>query len=132
VKYEIEEVMSGVEDSCLWVTLHFSSQLHDDDVLHIVCSTTVDRRDRELGMADLYLERFEQANNCYGGAEQIMVTPSSIQIRLNKKGSDALCFEGVDVWFSVPNGRADYEAMLRITQKMTALECGKRVVVQIR
>jgi hypothetical protein len=131
-RYNLEEVMSGLEDSCLWVTLGFSSRLIANDVLHIVCATTANLRDRELGTADLYLERFEQAYSCYGGAEQITATPSSVQIRLNKKGSDALCFKGAGVWFSVPNDLANYTEALRILQQMTALEHGKRLVVDIR
>jgi hypothetical protein len=48
-EYELEEVSSGVEESFLWVTLGFSSELEENDVLHVVCATTVDSEDRDAG-----------------------------------------------------------------------------------
>jgi hypothetical protein len=115
--------MSGVEDSYCWVTLGFSSQLNAHDVLHIVCATVASPQDRESGKADLYLERFDQAYSCDGGATQITVTRSSVQVRLNKKGCEALCFQGT-VWFDVPKSLRNYAKALRTFQKMTAQELG--------
>jgi hypothetical protein len=84
-QYALEEVMSGTEESCLWVTLGFRSELEKNDVLHIVCATTVDPRDRNGRMADLYLERFDQAYSCYGGADLVVATPSFVEVRMNDK-----------------------------------------------
>jgi hypothetical protein len=128
-QYTVEEVMSGIEDSCLWVTLGFSSELKENDVIHIVCAKTVDEQDRKGGMADLYLERFEQAYCCYGGADQVLVTPSSLEVQLNEKGSEALDLDGGGVSFQVPTGLAGYEDAMEILRKMSALECGQRLRV---
>jgi hypothetical protein len=130
-RYTLEEAMSGVEDSFLWVTLGFSSELEAHDVLHIVCATVVDTQDREGGIADLYLERFDQAYSCYGGAELVVVTPSSVEVRLTQAGGEALEFEGGRVFFDVPAGLASFGDALQILRKMTSLECGQRVRVEM-
>ena len=93
-QYELQEVTSGIEESSLWVTLGFSSELENNDVLHVVCATSVDDEDRSDGMVDLYLERFDQAYCCYGGAEDVLVGRASIEVRLNHKGREALDFNG--------------------------------------
>lgn len=129
-RYRLEEVMSGTEESCLWVTLGFSSETEPNDVLHIVCATEVELQDRELGMADLYLERFDQAYCCYGGAESLLATAVSLEARLNEKGSQALAFDG-GVTFDVPPALAGYEDALQILREMSSLECGRRVHVQL-
>ena len=54
-------------------------------MVHIVCATTVDAVDRDSGVAELYLERFDQAYCCYGGADLVVVAPSSVAIRLNQR-----------------------------------------------
>ena len=127
-QYELEEVKSGVEESCLWVTLGFSSELENSDVLHVVCATIVDDQDRSRGMVDLYLERFDQAYCCYGGADVVLVGRASVEVRLNQKGSEALDFDG-GVVFQVPTGLDQYQEAVTIFRKMSALECGKRVRV---
>ena len=33
-EYEIKEIMSGIENEFLWVTIGFSSELENNDVLH--------------------------------------------------------------------------------------------------
>jgi len=130
-RYTLVEIASGIEEECLWVSLGFTSALEEHDVLHIVCATNVDAQDRELGMADLYLERFDQAYCCYGGAESVVVTANQIEVPLNHKGCEALDFEGVVV-FDVPAGLAGYEDAVRILRGMTLLECGLRVRVEIQ
>jgi hypothetical protein len=107
-QYGLEEVMSGGEESCLWVTLGFSSKLEEDDVLHIVCATSVDDQDRRGGMVDLYLERFDQAYCCYSGADVVLVGDVSVEVRLNAKGCEALDFDG-GVVLQVPNGLDGYQ-----------------------
>src|SRR5688572_9504081 len=130
-EYRLEEVASGVEAGSLWVSLGFSSQLEENDVLHLVCATTVDAGDRNGETADLYLERFDQAYSCSGGAELVLIAPSSVHVRLNEKGCEALDFVGGGVSFSVPAGLKGYEEAIEIFRRMAALECGKRVRVQI-
>jgi hypothetical protein len=93
-QYELREVMSGTEESYRWVTLGFSSELEEYDVLHVVCATSVDDEDRLKGMVDLYLERFDQAYSCCGGADEILVGLTSIRVRLNEKGRETLAFDG--------------------------------------
>jgi hypothetical protein len=130
-RYRLDEVMSGTEETYLWVTLGFSSEVEKNDVLHIVCATEVELQDREHGMADLYLERFDQVYCCYGGADLVLATPVSVEARLNEKGRQALDFDGGGVTFDVPTALAGYEDALQILQKMSVLECGRRVHVQL-
>lgn len=130
-RYALEEVMSGTEESCLWVTLGFTSELEDNDVVHIFCATTVDAQDRDEGMADLYLERFDQSYSCYGGADLVVAAPSSVEVRLNEKGSEALDFEGGGVSFQVSAELKGYQDALEILRRMSALECGKRIRVEV-
>jgi immunity protein 10 of polymorphic toxin system len=128
--YRLEEVMSGTEESYLWVTLGFSSELEKHDVLHIVCAMSVDDQDRRGGMADLYLERFDQAYSCYGGAEAVRVGNASLEVQLNSKGLKALDFHG-GVAFEVPVGVAGYPDAVAILRRMSTLECGKSVRVDV-
>jgi hypothetical protein len=93
-RYKLEEVMSGHEADCLWITLGFSSGLCANDVLHIVRT---------------------------GGAEHIAATPLSVQVRLNEKGRDALGFADTEVWFDASNNLAKYGEALEILQKMIEL-----------
>jgi hypothetical protein len=72
--------MCGIEDAYSWVSLGFASSLNANDVLHILCSRVADPKDRELGMANLYLGRFDQAYCCYGGADEVSATRSSIEL----------------------------------------------------
>jgi len=130
-KYVLEEVMSGTEDSCLWVTLGFASKLEDNDVVHLVCAMAVDAQDRNAGMADLYLERFDQAYSCYGGADRVVATPSTVEVHLNRKGCEALDFEGSDVCFQVPDGLQGYHDAVGVLRRMSALECGKTIRVDV-
>lgn len=129
-QYALEEVMSGTEEYCLWVTLGFSSELKENDVIHIVCETSVDAQDREAGRAELYLERFDQAYCCYGGADVVLVAPSSLEVRLNQKGCEALDFDG-GVCFQVPAGLKGYDDAVEILKRMSILDCGKRIQVDV-
>src|SRR5262249_49926355 len=86
--------MCGIEDAYSWVSLRFSSPLDAKDVLHILCSRVADPDDPVLGTADLYFERFDPAYCCYGGADEVRATRSSMQLLLNEKGRKALAFEG--------------------------------------
>jgi hypothetical protein len=129
-QYELHEVMSGTEESSLWVTLGFSSELEVNDFLHIVCATSVDDQDRQGGMVDLYLERFDQASCCYGGADLVLVGQASVEVRLNPKGCEALDFDG-GVVFQVPTGIDRYQDAVTILRTMSALECGKRIRVEV-
>lgn len=128
-RYPLDEVTFGVEDSCLWVTLGFSSPLERNDLLHIVCATSVDAQDRRSGMADLYLERFDQAYSCYGGADLVLVTPALVDLRLNARGCDALRFDGA-VMLDVPESLHPYRDALLIFRRMLGLECGARIRIE--
>src|SRR5262245_61080439 len=107
-RYSLQEVMSGDEESCMWVSLGFTSELEANDVLHIVCGNPVEAEDRDGAFDGLYLERFDQAYGCYGGAELVRVTPLFIEVRLNKKGSEALDFIDGGVTLDVPTGLVGY------------------------
>jgi hypothetical protein len=112
------------------VTLGFSSVLEANDVLHVVCATSVEDEDRREGTVDLYLERFDQAYSCHGGADEVLVGFASIEVKLNEKGREALGFDG-GVSFRVPAGLDKYQDALAILRQMSGLECGKRIRVDI-
>ena len=117
-RYKLEEVMSGRETDCVWVTLGFSSPLCANDVLHIVRGPARDDESSTRGMAGLYLERFEQGYSCYGGVEHIAATPLSVRVRLTEKGRTALDFANTDIWFDVSNDLAKYDDALAALQQM--------------
>src|SRR5262245_38198918 len=123
--------MCGLEDAYSWVSLRFSSPLNANDVLHILCSRVADPDNPELGMAELYLERFDQAYSCYGAAEEVRATRSSMRLLLNEKGREALAFEGMEIWFEIPPDLGGYEEALVILQQMAGHEYGKSVVVDL-
>src|SRR5262249_11212716 len=123
--------MCGIEDAHSWVSLGFSSPLDAKDVLHILCSRVADPDDPVLGTADLYFERFDQAYCCYGGADEVSATRSSMQLLLNEKGREALAFEGMEIWFEIPPDLGGYEEALGILQQMADHEYGKSVMVDL-
>ena len=59
-RYRLEEVLFGTDEAVLWVTLGFVSSLCSYDVLHLVCGTEPAPQDEKLGLAGLYLKRFDQ------------------------------------------------------------------------
>ena len=118
--------MSGDDQDCLWVTLGFSSELRELDVLHVVCARSVDAQDRKTGMDGIYLERFDQAFSGYKGADYIRVCPRVIEIGLNAKGQAALGFNG-PVTLRIPERLKGLSDALMVFAKMHHCECGRIV-----
>jgi hypothetical protein len=73
--HEIRKVRSGIEDSYAWVSVWFRTQARHLEVLHIVCGRTAD--DRITG--HLYMERYDQAVACYGGAKKLVRSRSPVE-----------------------------------------------------
>jgi len=121
----------GLENAYSWVSLRFSSPLDANDVLHILCSRVADPDGPVLGTSDLYFERFNQAYCCYGGADEVRATRSSMQILPKEKGREALAFEGTEIWFEIPPDLGGYEEALGILQQMADHEDGNSVVVDL-
>ena len=126
--YDLKEIMSGDDEDCLWVTLGFSSDLEELDVLHIVCGKWIDPQGRKTGMDGIYLERFDQAYSGYKGADSIGVSPSIIKIGLNRKGKKALGFKGA-VTFRVPKKLKGLSKALKVFAKMSGYDCGRIIEI---
>lgn len=123
-EYDLEEIMSGENDDCYWVTIGFSSELEEFDVLHVVCGKSISHQDRRPGMDGIYLERFDQAYGGYSLAHSIQVSNFLIQIDLNESGKDALGFDGI-VTFRVPKGLKGLPDAMMVFTQMTERECGR-------
>jgi hypothetical protein len=67
--HRISRVRSGIEDDFAWVSIWFRTDARNLEVLHIVCGKTVN--DSITG--HLYMERYDQAVACYGGAKKITI-----------------------------------------------------------
>jgi hypothetical protein len=129
-RYALEEVMSGIDDGCLWVTLGFSSKRATNDVLHVVCAKTVDPTSRACGMANLFLERLDQDESCYSATVAVVATPTGVTIRLNKKDAKPLLFKAGLLSFQAPPRLPGYADALKILKQMSAMECGRRIRVE--
>ena len=90
--YDLSEIKSGETDDCLWVSLGFSSEIEDLDVLHVVCAHEIDGQDQSCGMDGIYLERFDQGYSCYKGASKILVTETGFTVSFNDAGRRDLRF----------------------------------------
>ena len=129
-RYVLEEVMSGIDKWCLWVTLGFSSKREKNDVLHLVCATTVDPTSRARGMANLFLERLDQDESCYPEDVTVVAARTGVTIRLNKKDAKALFFKPGLLSFQAPPRLPGYADALKMLKRMSAMECGRRIRVE--
>lgn len=125
-RYEVEEIMSGTGEECLWVTVGFASDLEDLDVLHIVCATECNCQHSDVGQNRIYLERFDRAYSCYGGAECIEIQKSKIRFELNAHGVEELDFRST-VEFDVPPNLADRKEAWEVLERTWKLECGREL-----
>jgi hypothetical protein len=114
--YEIKELMAGNDDETLWVTIGFSSELEEFDVLHIVCAEEIDEQDIASNMDGIYLERFDQAYSCYKCASQISVNHNSILIQFNKIGMEALDFSN-KIKFIIPKSLENINDVKHVFEK---------------
>jgi hypothetical protein len=122
--FQVVEVSAGLHEETLWVSVGFSSELQELDVLHFVCATDVDDQDRRLGHNAMYLERFDQSYSCYGGAEAILIRITGVQIMLNAHGRESLSLpHAVD--FQVASDLKGWSEAVSIFRRMQELECGR-------
>jgi hypothetical protein len=111
----------------LFVTLWYSLDDGDEDVVHIVCAREVDPQDRRLGMDGIYLEADDQSRGGYHGADRIVVSDDAVAIELNANGRKALALrDSVRLAWSGVEGRI---AAAGVLGRMRDFECGK--VVQL-
>ena len=122
--FEVVEISSGLHEDTLWVSVGFSSELQDLDVLHFVCARDVDEQDRRLGHNAMYLERFDQAYSCYDGAEAIVIGASGVQVNLNARGCECLSLPNA-VHFLVASDLKGWSEAVSIFRRMQDLECGR-------
>jgi hypothetical protein len=122
--FDVVEISSGLHEETLWVSVGFSSELEDQDVLHFVCALELDDQDRRLGHNAIYLERFDQAYSCYAGAEAILIGVKGIDLKLNAHGCESLSLPQ-SVEFVVTSALKGWEDALTIFRRMQNLECGR-------
>jgi hypothetical protein len=89
---QIEEMGAGADDSTVWVSLGFKSDISPFDVLFIVCAKEKSERHMQLGLDTLYFERFNQAMSCYGGSDKILVEPAAITMHFTSLGMTRMRF----------------------------------------
>lgn len=117
--FPIRRVRSGIEDSYAWVTIWFRADARNLEVLHIVCSKTVD--DPITGR--LYMERHDQLFACYGGAKKVVVGPDGIDLNLNSEGMKTLLLER-SVTLVAPEGLSGWTKAVRVFQEMASYPTG--------
>jgi hypothetical protein len=89
---QIEEMAAGEDESTVWVSLGFKSDISPFDVLFIVCGKSKDEQQIQHGMDKLYLERFDQGMSCYGGADSIRLGASEVTIHFTPVGTKRMHF----------------------------------------
>ena len=124
--YPIEEIHSGEDDGCLWVSLGFASEDRPLDVLHIVCAWRPDAQDRALGMAAIYLERDDQSRGGYAGADRIGACEQAVTLELNDGGRRSLEFDAA-LRLTWTHAQAGKREALAILARMSGYECGRAV-----
>lgn len=124
--YPIEEIHSGEDDGCLWVSLGFASEDRPLDVLHIVCALRPDAQDRALGMAAIYLERDDQSRGGYAGADRIHAGEQAVALALNDDGRRSLEFDAA-LRLTWTDAQAGKREALAILARMSGYECGRVV-----
>ncbi len=126
--YDLKEIMSRDDENSLWVSLGFSSEMEELDVLFIVCGKSIDEQDENNEMDGIYLERYDQENSGYKLADSIKVSNSKIQVDLNPKGQKELNFKDI-VTFQVPVKLDGFSNAINIFEKMTLYKSGEIVRV---
>ncbi len=126
--YDLKEIMSGDDENSLWVSLGFSSEMAELDVVYIVCGKSINEQDCNTDMDGIYLERYDQAYSGYKGADTIQVSDFLIQVDLNSKGQKDLDFQGT-VSFRIPTELKGLSNAVDIFKKMSQYECGQIIKV---
>jgi len=108
----------------IWVSIGFSSEQKEYDVLHIVGGDATSEQDIRLGLVPIYLERYDQSLSCYRGADAILIKDDALTITLNKTGQNALHLPGV-LHFTTNAGNNDFKAAQAIFTKMKQYKSGK-------
>ncbi len=117
--HQIRRVRSGIEDSYAWVSIWFRTDARNLEVLHIVCGNTAD--DPITGQ--LYMERYDQAVACYGGAKKVFVGDNGMDLHLNKKGIKSLMLEG-SLTLLTTEKLAGWKKAIRVFQEMANYPTG--------
>jgi len=123
-EFKVLEIRSGEHEGILWVSVGFASDAKEDDLLHFVCALSVDAQDRKLGHNSMYMERSDQGLSCYSGAEKIVVSRNSIDLKLNVRGRKSLALPK-QVVFSASNRLNGWAAALKVFGRMALQECGR-------
>jgi hypothetical protein len=125
VTYPLVSVKSGKSQMAgIWVSIGFSSEQREFDVLHVVGGDSTNPQHIRLGLVGIYLERYDQSLSCYQGADAILIKDDALTITLNKTGQDALHLPGV-LHFTTNAVNNDFKAARAIFTKMKQYESGK-------
>lgn len=129
MNYPLASIKSGHDEMAgIWVSVGFSSEDRDLDVLHIVGGDPISPQHAEYGYLPIYLERYDQSLSCYQGAEQISVGDASLTVILTKKAQDALRLTQ-QLNFVANKPEDDFRAAKEILTKMQKYESGKIIHV---
>jgi hypothetical protein len=125
--FNVEEIHSGLDNDCLWVSIGFIS---DDplDVLHIVCPTVITEQDRQTDTADIYVERRDQSEGCYAGISELFVSKEHIDIQFSEKGQQGLGLPS-SVRFVIPETLNGLTDAIKTFAQMSALEPGRCIKI---
>ena len=127
--YPLASIKSGHDEMAgIWISVGFSSEDRELDVLHIVGGDPVSPQHAKYGYLPIYLERYDQALSCYQGAEQISVDDASLTVTLTKKAQDALHLPQ-RLHFECAKIDDDFRAAREIFKKMQQYESGKIIHV---
>lgn len=120
----LEEIKSGDDNGCLWISLGYVSEDNPYDVLHIVVAKEVDEQDRRLSHNVVYLEGDDQDKSCYGGAAYITVTQDAVALSLNTQGLNSLGFSRSPTFVGLESTSGGAAAK-KVFEEMAGYECGR-------
>lgn len=124
LEIELKEVHSGEEEFVYWVSLGFSSDLEEYDVLHIVCGKSVDQQEKESNMDTIYMERFDQSYGCYGGASMIKICETGILIEFTQAGINTIELPE-QVFFKAGSNLNGFSDAVKVLHQMREFPWGK-------
>jgi hypothetical protein len=126
--YDLVEIKSGTFLKSYWVTLGFSSNIKEHDVVHVVVGQSLDAQQIRHGTNGVYLERFDQSLACYKGADHILVGKRDVTLTLNQAGGNALRLPK-QVRFVWKSADREFDLAKAVFKKMASLKWAK--VIQI-
>jgi len=130
MNYPLKSIQSGDDKmSGIWVSIGFSSEGREHDVIHIVGGEATHPTSIQLGMIPIYLERYDQKLSCYQGVDKILVEDGLVAVTLNKIGQDALDLPET-LHFVAAKADEDFQKAREIFTKMKTFKSGRIILVR--